>query len=551
MSETLNASAFERLPADDRRRVLNALSQGASRRDVLALLGFAGAAGAFGGGLLGGNLLGGLAGMPGAAFAADAPRKGGRIRVAGFSSSTADTVDPAKQSLSTDYVRCTMFYDGLTALDEHMAPQLALAESIEHEKATVWTIKLRKGVQFHDGKSLTADDVVYSLNRHKDAAVGSKAKALAAQMEEIKATGPLEVTIRLSGPNADLPVILGTYHFKIVKDGTTDFTTAIGTGPFKCKEFQPGVRSISVRNDNFWKGTGPWLDEVEYFAIPDNGARVNALLSGDIQIAASIDSRSTRQVMGTSGYEVLETRSGNYTNLVMRLDGAPGNNPDFVLGMKYLFDREQIKKSVFRGFAEVANDHPLSSGNRYYAADLPQRPYDPEKAKFHLKKAGALDNTLQIVASPAASSSVEMAVVLQQAAQKIGMKIDIKQVPSDGYWSNYWMKVPVGFGNINPRPTADILFSLFFKSDAPWNESVWKNEKFDQLLAAARAEADEAKRKTMYHDMQTMIHETSGIAVPVFINNLDAFSSKVKGMRPMPSGGLMGYTFAENVWLDA
>lgn len=547
MSETPNASAFERLPADDRRRVLNALSQGASRRDVLALLGFAGAAGAFGGSLLGSNLLG----IPGAAFAADAPKKGGRIRVAGFSSSTADTVDPAKQSLSTDYVRCTMFYDGLTVLDEHMAPQLALAESIEHEKATVWTIKLRKGVQFHDGKSLTADDVVYSLNRHKDAAVGSKAKTLAAQMEEIKATGPLEVTIRLSGPNADLPVILGTYHFKIVKDGTTDFTTAIGTGPFKCKEFQPGVRSISVRNDNFWRGPGPWLDEVEYFAIPDNGARVNALLSGDIQIAAAIDSRSTRQVMGTSGYEVLETRSGNYTNLVMRLDGAPGNNPDFVLGMKYLFDREQIKKSVFRGFAEIANDHPLSSGNRYYAADLPQRPYDPEKAKFHLKKAGALDGTLQIVASPAASSSVEMAVVLQQAAQKIGLKIDIKQVPSDGYWSNYWMKVPVGFGNINPRPTADILFSQFFKSDAPWNESAWKNEKFDQLLTAARAEADEAKRKAMYHDMQAMIHETSGIAVPVFINNLDAFTSKVKGMRPMPSGGLMGYTFAENVWLDA
>jgi peptide/nickel transport system substrate-binding protein len=542
VSETLNASAFERLPADDRQRVMNALSQGASRRDVLALLGFGGAAAMFGGGLIG---------MPGAAFAAETPKKGGRIRVAGFSSSTADTLDPAKQALSTDYVRGSMFYNGLTTLDEHMAPQLELAESIEHDKATVWTIKLRKGVQFHDGKSLTADDVVYSLNRHKDAAVGSKAKALASQMEEIKATGPLEVTIRLSGPNADLPVILGTFHFKIVKDGVTDFSTAVGTGPFKCKEFQPGVRSVSVRNEAYWKSVGPHLDEVEYFAISDNGARVNALLSGDIDIAAAIDSRSNRQIMGASGYDVLETKSGNYTNLIMRLDGAPGNNPDFVLGMKHLFDREQIKKSVFRGFAEVANDNPLSPADRYYAADLPQRPYDLEKAKFLLKKAGALDNTLQIVASPAATASVEMAVVLQQAAQKIGLKIDIKQVPSDGYWSNYWLKSPVGFGNINMRPTADILFSQFFKSDAPWNESVWKNEKFDQLLGAARAEADEAKRKAMYHDMQVMIHETSGIAIPAFISNLDAFKSKVKGMRPMPTGGLMGYNFAEHVWLDA
>ena len=79
-------------------------------------------------------------------------------------------------------------------------------------------------------------------------------------------------------------------------------------------------------------------------------------------------------------------------------------------------------------------------------------------------KAGVLANALQIVASPAASSSVEMGLVLQQAAQKIGLTIDLKQVPADGYWSNYWMKVPVGFGNINPRPTADILFSLFFNS---------------------------------------------------------------------------------------
>jgi peptide/nickel transport system substrate-binding protein len=142
-------------------------------------------------------------------------------------------------------------------------------------------------------------------------------------------------------------------------------------------------------------------------------------------------------------------------------------------------------------------------------------------------------------------------VVLQQAAQKIGLKIDIKQVPSDGYWSNYWMKVPVGFGNINPRPTADILLNLFFKSDAAWNESAWKNGRFDQLLAASRAETDETKRKQMYHDMQMLIHENSGIGIPVFINTLDAHSSRLKGLRPMPNGGLMGYGFAEYVWLDS
>jgi peptide/nickel transport system substrate-binding protein len=533
-------ATLDTLSPDDRERLVGAMRRGASRRELLGLLAGLGIAGSFGASLIAGA---------GAALA-QTPKKGGRIRVAGFSSSTADTLDPAKQSLSTDYVRCTMFYSGLTELDDRLVPQLALAESIENDKATTWTIKLRKGVQFHDGKELDAQDVVYSLSRHADPAVGSKAKALASQMTEIKATGKHEVEIRLASPNADLPVVLGTFHFLIVKAGTTDFATAVGTGPYKCKEFAPGVKSIGVRNGNYWRENRPFVDEIEFFGIPDAGARVNALLSGDVDLIGAIDPRASKQVLDTKGFAIFETRSGNYTDLVMRADSAPGSNPDFVLGMKYLFDREQMKKAIFRGYAEVANDQPIPPLNRYHAAGIPQRPYDPDKAKFHLAKAGVLDGTLPIVASPAASSSVEMAVVLQQAAQKAGLKVEIKQVPADGYWSNYWMKVPVGFGNINPRPTADILFSLFFKSDAPWNESAWKNEKFDQLLVAARAETDEGKRKQMYHDMQVLIHEGSGIGIPVFINNLDAHTAKLKGLRPMGTGGMMGYGFAEHVWLE-
>ena len=525
----------------DRARLMDAVRRGGTRRDLLALLGGLGIAAGFGGSLIGSAT----------SAWAQAPKKGGKIKVAGFSSSTADTLDPAKQSLSTDYVRCTMFYNGLTELDATLTPQLALAEQITNDKATVWTIKLRKGVQFHDGKELNAEDVVYSLSRHANPATGSKAKALADQMKEIKATGTHEVQVTLSSPNADFPVVLGTFHFLIIKAGTADFSKATGTGPYSCKEFTPGVRSISVRNQNYWKqGGGPYIDEIEFFGIPDAGARVNALLSGDVDLIGSINPNAAKQILAAKGLEIMETKSGNYTDLVMRMDSDPGKNADFVLGMKYLFNRDLLKRSIFQGYAEVANDHPIPPLNRYYAADIPQRPFDPDKAKFHLSKAGMLDTAIPVVTSPAASSSVEMGLVLQQAAQKIGLKIDLKQVPADGYWSNYWMKVPVGFGNINPRPTADILFSLFFKSDAPWNESAWKSEKFDQHLTAARVETDEAKRKQMYRDMQVMIHESSGIGVPVFINNLDAHTSRLKGLKPMGTGGMMGYAFSEHVWLE-
>lgn len=529
------------LNAIDAALVRSALQNKATRRDVMGWL--------MAGGI--GIATAGSIATHAAQALAQTPKKGGRLRVAGSGTSTADTVDPAKQSFSTDYARCNMFYNGLTSLDGKLAPQLALAQSIENDKATVWTIKLRKDVAFHDGKTLTSADVVYSLNRHKDPSVGSKAKSLAEQMTAIKATGPNEVQITLSAPNADLPVVLGTFHFLIVKDGTTDFSTALGTGPYKCQEFKPGVRSIAVRNDGYWKPEQPYLDEIEFIGIPDESARVNALLSGDVQMIAAVNARSAGRISSTPGYQIHETKSGNYTDLVMRIDSGPTQNPDFVLAMKYLFDREQMRSAIVRGFAVLGNDQPIDPTNRFYNSELPQRPFDLDKAKFHLQKAGIGKTAVPIVASPAADNSIEMALLLQQAGQKIGLTLDIQRVPADGYWTNHWMKHPLGFGNINPRPSADILFTLFFKSDAAWNECGWKNEKFDQLLAAARAETVETKRKQMYWDMQTMVHDSSGIGIPLFLSLIDGLSTKVKGLGSIPLGGLMGYNFAENVWLEA
>ena len=186
----------------------------------------------------------GITGRTSSALAAT-PKRGGKIRVAGYASSTADTLDPAHASNSTDYSRLFMFYNGLTVFDEHLNPLPDLAESVESDNATVWTIKLRKGVTFHDGSPFTSADVVYSLMRHKDPKTSSVVRPLAEQMQEIKATGPHEVQITLAAPNAELPTILAIYQFLIVKNGTTDFNKAIGTGPFMCKEFSPGVRSVA------------------------------------------------------------------------------------------------------------------------------------------------------------------------------------------------------------------------------------------------------------------------------------------------------------------
>lgn len=516
--------------------------RGASRREVLRAMA-AGGMVALGGGL--------MTASGGAWAQAAAPKRGGSIRVATQSSSTADTLDPAKGALATDYVRLNMVYNGLTELDSHLGARMGLAQTIDQQAATVWTIKLQSGVTFHDGKSLTAADVVYSLLRHKDPAIGSKVKTIADQFQDVKALAPDTVQITLAGPNADLPVILGDSHFLIIKDGTTDFRTAVGTGPYKIKEFTPGMHTVVVRNENYWRPGKPYLDQIELIGIADEPARVNALLSGDVQLINQVDARSTGRIKQTPGYEVLETKTGQYTDLIMRDEGGITGNQDFRLGMKFLFQREQILQAVFQGFGAIGNDQPIDPTNRYYFAGLPQRPYDPDQAKFHFKKAGLGNTALQVYAAPTADGSVDIAGFLQQAASAVGVNLSVNRVPSDGYWSNHWAKHPLSFGNINARPSADVLFTQFFQSSAPWNEANWKNPKFDQLLLAARSEADDAKRKQIYADMQVLVHDEGGIGIPVFLSSLDAHTSKLKGLGSVPLAGLMGFAFAEHVWLDA
>ncbi|RJS91837.1 ABC transporter substrate-binding protein [Salinisphaera sp. Q1T1-3] len=522
-------------------RLDDLLTRGTSRRETLKALAAAGFFAAGGSSLLLG---------PKARAAENTPKHGGHIRVAVSSSSTQDTLDPARGATAIDYCRDFMFYNGLTAYDEHLAPQPALAESFHSpDGGKHWVFKLRRGVTFHNGKAFAPEDVVFSIMRQKNPETESKIKPLADQIADVKASGDHEVTVTLVSPNVDFPSITAISHMLIVPAGTTDFSKGIGTGPFKCKDFQPGVRSVAQRNPDYWKSGKPYLDAIEMVGIGDKSSRINALLSGGVQMINDVDPHAAKRLQSAPNTRLSAVNSGNYTDLIMRLDLQPGARPAFVEGMKYLLDRKRMKNIIYSGYAEIANDQPLPPTNPYYFAGLPQRPFDPDRARSLFKKAGVAGAKLQIIASEAANGSVEMATLLQQSAAQADLKVQVKRAPAEGYWSNDWAKKPVTFGNINPRPTANILFSQFFTSGAPWNESHWHDPKFDQLVVAARQEPDKAKRKQMYADMQQMIHNSSGIGIPLFITDLTGYSHKLGGMdHKIPLGGMLAHRFAEYVW---
>ena len=147
--------------------------------------------------------------------------------------------------------------------------------------------------------------------------------------------------------------------------------------------------------------------------------------------------------------------------------------------------------------------------------------------------------------------SPEMGMLLQHDAAKIGLTIDLKREPADGYWGNIWRKRSFHAGVWNPRPTYDLLLTVAWKSDAKWNETQFKSARLDNLIDEGRATVDFAKRKEIYGEIQRIIYQEGGSAIPLFLNYLDAISSKVKGLVPVPVGNLGGFNFADSVWLDA
>lgn len=536
-----NNPTFDELNFSEKAAVMDMVKRGATRREVMGWMMATGASAAAAGTIFG--------------TASDAwantPKKGGKLIMAGDQHGPADTLDPALYTAAIDYFRGRMFYGSLTRLTSNLGYEPELAEEIlSNDDATEWTFKLRKGVEFHDGKSLTADDVIYTMNRHLGEDTISKANALVDMVSEWKKVNDHEVKAILKSPNADLPIALGTFHFKIVQDGQTDFTTTQGTGPYKLKEFKPGVRTIGVRNENYWD-EGGYLDEIEHFGIGDPVARLNAFLAGDVDVMANLEPKSIAQVEATEGREIWSVESGAYINIACRMDMQPSGNKDLILAIKYLMDRERLVKGVFKGQGSLGNDQPIGKAYFDHCPDIPQRMLDPEKAKYHFEKSGIGSTPVPIVAAQVAPGAIEQCLFLQREAKKIGMNVEVAKVTTDGYWGAVWLKAPICVVSWNMRPTANIMMSLAFKSDANWNETYYQNEQFDQTLVAVRGVTDAAKRKQMYCDLQTIIHEENGCVLPSHRNYVDAAASHVKGRTYVPLNNFGGAESPPYLWRDS
>ena len=466
--------------------------------------------------------------LAGRAALAATPKKGGTLRVGIGAGATSDTVDPA-----TFLQNFTQFLgfgprNNLTEVSntDELIPELA--ESWEATPdAVTWTFKLRSGVEFHNGKTMDADDVVASVNHHRGEDSTSAAKAILDPIAEVRADGKDTVVFTMQEGNADFPFIVSDYHIGIMPsaDGVPDADSGIGTGGYVLKSFEPGVRASLDRNPNYWKEGRAHVDAVELLGIVDVTARTNALTTGEIDAMDRADLKTVHLLARNKSIRIEETSGTQHYTFAMRTGTPPFDDNHVRLALKFGLDREALLKTILLGHGVLGNDHPIGRSNTYHASELPQRVYDPDKAKFHLKEAGLTSLSLDLSAADAAyAGAVDAAVLYKEHAAKAGIEINVVREPNDGYWSNVWMQKPWSAVYWGGRPTEDWMFSTAYSDGAPWNDSFWVHDRFNQLLVAARAELDHTKRREMYVEMQRIVSDEGGVIIPMFANYVIAMA---------------------------
>jgi peptide/nickel transport system substrate-binding protein len=483
--------------------------------------------------------------LAGAGVAAE-PVKGGTLKAGLQGGESTNVLDPALNLSQVNFNFGKCWGELLVEQKPDGSLEQRIAESIESAPdAKTWTMKIRKGIEFHNGKTVTPDDVVATLERHSDAKSKSAALGILQGIQTMKVNGD-EVVITLKDANADFPYLMADYHLVIQPNGGKDNPTAgIRAGPYQVTVNEPGVRYGGEKYKNYWQGDKlGHAAQVEIIVINDATARTAALQSGQVQLMNRVEPKIVDLVKRIPGVTIRNVSGKGFYPFNMFCDTAPFDNNDLRMALKLAMDRKEMLEKILRGYGSVGNDIPVNEAYPLFTP-LPQREFDAEKAAEYYKKSGHSGSILLRTSDVAFPGAVDAAALYQQSCAKAGIKIEIKREPGDGYWSEVWNKKPFSLSYWGGRPTQDQMYSTAYISSADWNDTRWKRPEFDKMVVAARGELDQEKRKKMYADMGMMMRDQGGLIVPFFNQYIDASGKNVEGWVNNPAQEMCnGYALA-------
>lgn len=480
---------------------------------------------------IGGALaLGGVGGLPSAALASAAPlslrkpKSGGHLRVGISGGSSSDNFDAALVNGPSATTRMQVFYENLIWMDGDLRTHNALAEEVHHNhRADRWTVRLRHGLEFHNGKTVTADDVVFTMNRIMNPKTGATASAQ--YLNILKHTRKIDhhtVEFDLVRPCSFFPALLSDVTYIIPTNYNPQ--KPISTGPWKMVSYSPGVETVLKRFDNYW-GTPARADTLHIVELPDDSARVNALSSGQVDVINQVPFDQIPALKGNQSFKLVISETGGFDPITMRVDTAPFNDVRVRQAMRLVMNRKQAVESAYLGNGAVGSDYMGRFGGCFAGM---HRDQDVEQAKSLLKKAGHEKLSVELVATPQSAGIVQACQVLTQNAKAAGINISLRTVDTSTYFSryekwpfsmDYWIGLPyMILSCLSLGPGADIV-----------NPTHFNDREYNKLYYQASSSLDPGNQCDIIHRMQQIEYERGGFIIWSFADTVDAYSSKLGG----------------------
>jgi len=465
------------------------------------------------------------------------PQPGGLIRYGVISGNQVGNLDAHKPIGSGSSFRGWALYSKLWEWGLDAQPKLALAESADvNADGTEWIIRLKKGLEFHHGKTITADDVIFSLMRLTDPQLASPYAGYLYSLERENIKKLDEYTVRIPFRTGQGLIALAECWMSwggIVPTDYDPITNVIGAGPYKLKSFTPGQRSVFTRFENYYKPDQPYANDIEIIDFLDQTSRLQALQAGQIDIATGIAHEHLSFLKADPRYSVISSETDAWQSFDMNLEKAPFNDVRVRQAFRLIANRDELVARVLQGHGRVANDI-YSPGDPTFNNTIPQRKQDLTEAKRLLTEAGYAQG-LEVELVTTIGTGLSSAIVFAEQAKAAGVTIKVKQVDNSiftGAKRNDWV-FSTGSGVSRP-----LLLSVQ-QNDGPLavgNKTHFSDPRFAELITLALAQPDLEKRKQLIHEAQQIQHDIGGLLIWGHSNMLDVSTSAIGGIEPDRTG---------------
>ena len=467
------------------------------------------------------------------ASASVAKHRGGSLRVGLTGSTGADTLDPHQGLSYLDTARVHQLYQPLLQLNAQAQPEFVLAEDhgiIAHGTTKEYIIKIRPGITFHDGRPLTADDVIFTFNRikggNKGAGYAGSSSLGPMDLKNLKAIDKHTVLVPFTQHYGSFIDQLAFWYYLYIVPVGFDPKKPNGTGPFKAQSFTQNQRSVFVRNENYWKPGQPYVDKLTIIDFSDSVSLQNALVTNVIDAAGALEGPQIASLSSNSNVKTVASKTGAITPFTMRVDVSPFSIPEVRQALRLIVDRQQLIDSALDGFATLAADvfSPFDPNVEHFTrqADIP-------KAKSLLKKVGQENLTVMLTTSPVATGTVQMATVLAEQAKAAGVTIKVNNVPPNTcFKTGKYLEWPFSQDFYNYSPYLAQVAQSFLPT-SPYNETHWHLPHYVALDSQANQTLSSTTRRDIEHKMQQIDYNDGGYIIPCFIDTLDAYSTKLTG----------------------